>query len=227
MAFLIARHVMAVSIHAPPRGARRLSLLYRRSISRFNPRAPTRGATIVERPYPLRSAFQSTRPHEGRDSASVASDSSRISFNPRAPTRGATRVPMSAGPSGDVSIHAPPRGARPQFSDAPTIVPMFQSTRPHEGRDDPRVLSMGPFSRFNPRAPTRGATKLLARASRLLEFQSTRPHEGRDFYECAMAGNVCGFNPRAPTRGATQSLIAGGTTLHSFNPRAPTRGATN
>ena len=217
---------------------------------RFNPRAPTRGATRHGRPWfrPVRvsihapprgarphlsksatapNSFQSTRPHEGRDTAPEFTDKEDVCFNPRAPTRGATGKKSRRCCWLLVSIHAPPRGARlvEVFREVRRV--LFQSTRPHEGRDDPRVLSMGPFSRFNPRAPTRGATKLLARASRLLEFQSTRPHEGRDFYECAMAGNVCGFNPRAPTRGATQSLIAGGTTLHSFNPRAPTRGATN
>ena len=168
-------------------------------------------------------------------------------FNPRAPTRGAT---SNAGPK---------RGW-----------PVFQSTRPHEGRDQihtaeegadlvsihapPRGArrraggKRGRRGRFNPRAPTRGATVGLNLINANFWFQSTRPHEGRDLGSRSTVLGVRCFNPRAPTRGATTSLKFSvsivkfqSTRPHegrdlrrrthkkpsrSFNPRAPTRGAT-
>jgi hypothetical protein len=125
-----------VSIHAPPRGARRDD--GRRAdlhAMRFNPRAPTRGATVSvdvgvllhlfqsTRPHEGRDRavfgdqmrgvlFQSTRPHEGRDSAGASRQARTRRFNPRAPTRGATLASLLRGRLSAVSIHAPPRGAR-------------------------------------------------------------------------------------------------------------------
>ncbi len=80
-----------------------------------------------------------------------------------------------------ISIHAPLRGERQRDT---------RSTMWH--------------SYFNPRSPTRGATKQLPMPS---EF-------ARD------------FNPRSPTRGATGRTCSGSFHLLYFNPRSPTRGAT-
>ena len=170
---------------------------------RFNPRAPTRGATLrrslpTRRTYvsihaPPRGArrarnpgdavgcwFQSTRPHEGRDDGSVVGMDRFRGFNPRAPTRGATggSVPRSA--AGTVSIHAPPRGARRSQSPKYGSVFSFQSTRPHEGRDQATGAGF-PAVGVSIHAPPRGARLLRMRhGGKRLWFQSTRPHEGRD-----------------------------------------------
>ena len=57
---------------------------------------------------------------------------------------------------------------------------LFQSTRPHEGRDNRHRLNDTLCCCFNPRAPTRGATYPQTKAGSGGMFQSTRPHEGRD-----------------------------------------------
>ena len=124
--------------------------------------------------------FQSTRPHEGRDGRDGAGDAVGGSFNPRAPTRGATLSATSAYEIEIVSIHAPPRGARHGNQRSSTPKRAFQSTRPHEGRDHAYPPKDDKRRRFNPRAPTRGATSGIYTSTSAPMFQSTRPHEGRD-----------------------------------------------
>ena len=146
-----------VSIHAPPRGARKLSFAGFHRI-RFNPRAPTRGAT---HPVFRLARFRLVSIHAPPRGARLRLQRLRVEsmcFNPRAPTRGATPLRLLPTLPGSVSIHAPPRGARLMYRCPTGRLVMFQSTRPHEGRD-PSSRTRRQSSRcFNPRAPTRGAT---------------------------------------------------------------------
>ena len=170
--------------------------------------------------------FQSTRPHEGRDTEIPRPPAPSSRFNPRAPTRGATNPVARIHLGTLVSIHAPPRGARLSLLASLYTISWFQSTRPHEGRDSLPRRPCPPRYCFNPRAPTRGATR----------------RGGAEFKK------RWGFNPRAPTRGATshrpRRVAQSHVSIHApprgarlsragcirwcwrFNPRAPTRGAT-
>src|ERR1039458_8039499 len=220
---------VVVSIHAPPRGARRIRKRRRAVVACFNPRAPTRGATWREARRSGDDEFQSTRPHEGRDEAVRAviagvtvsihapprgarlslllGHSSRCSFNPRAPTRGAT-----------IELHGLQLDAE------------FQSTRPHEGRDrrqphahrlalvsihaPPRgarrqaTMRGCPTGRFNPRAPTRGATFDVGADADPGYVSIHAPPRGARRGSRLPRSRPRSFNPRAPTRGATTSGVA-------------------
>ena len=194
----------------------------------FNPRAPTRGATGSAVGARGVFTFQSTRPHEGRDPAPAAGSLASGRFNPRAPTRGATRHGRPWFRPVRVSIHAPPRGARPHLSKSATAPNSFQSTRPHEGRDTAPEFTDKEDVCFNPRAPTRGATGKKSRrccwllvsihapprGARLVEvfrevrrvlFQSTRPHEGRA--NSALLASIVSVSIHAPPRGARHILF--------------------
>ena len=194
----LTRGIKEVSIHAPPRGARPRLGRERGSGMTVSIHAPPRGAR--------RSLSRTARSTPG--------------FNPRAPTRGATIGGGQFGHDVTVSIHAPPRGARPTGTSGATIPLLFQSTRPHEGRD-PAARGARPDSGgFNPRAPTRGATMDSPSRHRLSTFQSTRPHEGRD--QSAMEGAIYAeVSIHAPPRGArphTMQLVTGVLRFQSTRP---------
>ena len=197
---------------------------------RFNPRAPTRGATgwLININVPR--LFQSTRPHEGRDVRTSWEISAGNCFNPRAPTRGATGLLDPAVRVVHVSIHAPPRGARPRLDIIQQLLDVFQSTRPHEGRDVPKRLDLygGTVSihapprgarlgglrlrelrrGFNPRAPTRGATGDTQLNGFTAAVSIHAPPRGARRRSRGATRLHDGFNPRAPTRGATKAAIA-------------------
>ena len=141
---------LAVSIHAPTRGATRCkidqSLRHRVSIH-----APTRGAT-----------------------AQVVMIELFIKVSIHAPTRGATCLDNILRPPCQVSIHAPTRGATVAIQKA-VRNKMFQSTHPHGVRQKLHVSSHHKTS-FNPRTHTGCDERGMAEMLELLKFQSTHPH---------------------------------------------------
>ena len=196
----VARPRLAVSIHAPARGATHLP---------------------VTRPSG-HGQFQSTRPHGARLSRALPRCNRPHSFNPRART-GRDADPNHAGTGGMVSIHAPARGATTERTTPMNDIDVFQSTRPHGARRTtvPRPGRRSMFQSTRPHgarrsvrqarsahwsvsihAPARGATSLprsilaqrlvsihapargatvtnWTRASSMPLFQSTRPHGAR------------------------------------------------
>ena len=106
-------------------------------------------------------------------------------FNPRSPTRGATGETHG----GHILIifqstlpyAGSDRGLRRPVSD-----PSFQSTLPYAGSDFYGTFVFLCFNNFNPRSPTRGATRSRTRSG------PRRSH----------------FNPRSPTRGATGRITS-------------------
>ena len=162
--------------------------------------APARGATRWRYARPHQQWFQSTRPHEARQSQS--------SQMPSAPMFQSTR-PHEARPlllAGIqqflvVSIHAPARGATDDERDAPLAL-----------------------AGFNPRARTRRDRMSLPVMTARSLFQSTRPHEARPLQPRAARAPAECFNPRARTRrdhDAARDRAADLVSIH-----APARGAT-
>ena len=144
---------MAISIHAPTRGATG-GVLYVNCVTRyFNPRshkgsdhklrtkffsmpisihAPTRGATALVRDLQKQSAISIHAPTRG---ATLVADAvnQAVSISIHAPTRGATSIRRTSTSVQPISIHAPTRGAT-QFLVIKEDLPRFQSTLPQGER---------------------------------------------------------------------------------------------
>ncbi len=128
------RHpALAVSIHAPARGA--------------TSRAFVSAASLV---------FQSTPPRGGRHQPLPGDGAARQSFNPRPRAGGDTRSRCGTQRSSTFQS-TPPRGGRRRVGDTIPLEFVFQSTPPRGGR--PRVRDGIPRQRqVSIHAPTRGAT---------------------------------------------------------------------
>ena len=235
---------LAVSIHAPTRGATLtagLAVMFVIKFQSTRPRgarpqgrgahlrahpvsihAPTRGATYLPSatPVPMR-AFQSTRPRGARPAAGFSAGSAGAVFQSTRP-RGA-RPTQGLRPllHRSVSIHAPTRGATAWHS-RPSAPRLFQSTRPRGARL--RVVPLEcAVAAVSIHAPTRGATLDMQTAEALEDgFQSTRPRGARpDPARGARRGH--GFNPRAHA-GRDPPLTSNLTRYRQFQSTRP-RGA--
>ncbi len=188
--------LLAVSIHAPTRGATHgHQTLGRYRIVSIH--APTRGATYV-----------------------VAPPSVVNGVSIHAPTRGATSVRTRSSSNLRVSIHAPTRGATcPGFA---TRFPLrFQSTRPRGARHflSLDILAIGCF---NPRAHAGRDIARVAICARIVLFQSTRPRGAR-LVDCADINTWAQFQSTRP-RGARQKRRGATTSPYRFQSTRP-RGA--
>ena len=165
-----------VSIHAPARGATVTAAGALTAISGFNPRAR------AGRDLPLRSTLRRGR-----------------GFNPRA-RAGRDIIPRCLFNHGQVSIHAPARGATADPSNGGSTRSSF-NPRARAGRDQQihDVLGFGEFQSTRPRG-----ARLKAWGNATVEawFQSTRPRGARPEFliTCIANGNV---SIHAPARGAT------------------------
>ncbi len=122
---------MDVSIHAPTRGA--TSFFHPLwTAQTFQSTRPHGARLKAKREWSVESAFQSTRPHGARHVSAVDG----VMYGEFQSTRphGARRAFLDAAHRlGDVSIHAPTRGAT-QILSYCFIFNVFQSTRPHGAR---------------------------------------------------------------------------------------------
>ena len=198
---------MKLSIHAPARGATRLS-----PIRRFNPRPRTGGdgsATVVGpisfqwRALGQPDGFVSIHaPARGATRGRSCGPRQREHrFNPRPRTGGDLRMTWCQEfPAVIVSIRAPARGATARLMESHQVYGLGVSIR----------------------APARGATNRdrWTTCRTLLTFQSAPPHGGRR--RSAHAEHV---SFRAPARGATIGSQRGREALQ-VSIRAPARGAT-
>ena len=148
-----------ISIHAPQHGERPRTKDIIAAMSHFNPRSPTRGATMIY--YPLLSRisisihapqhgerrttganpttsflFQSTLPNTGSDMLDD-SYSFSIFISIHAPQHG-ERQPLSLISLlfFNISIHAPQHGERQDEDECCTYIVEFQSTLPNTGSDE-------------------------------------------------------------------------------------------
>ena len=127
-----------VSIHAPARGATRVSRSPVRSRTSFNPRPRTGGDVTVPRGLTYELLFQSTPPHGGRPVGI------RLLFE---------MVPFQS---------TPPHGGRLAVPRGLTYELLFQSTPPHGGRPE-RRCNDADADAVSIHAPARGATDPAAR----------------------------------------------------------------
>ena len=180
--------------------------------------APAKGATVTGNDSATAiSQFQSTRPRRARLKYGSLRNSSSC-FNPRAREgRDAARYRQQCG-SGEVSIHAPAKGATKGFR--PDVQPRygFQSTRPRRARRGVQAAHRRGEG-FNPRAREGRDTKDCTLARTPKRFQSTRPRRARPSLRTSFFSIERSFNPRAREgRDLYQSLRPA--TFKCFNPRA-------
>ena len=122
--------ISSVSIHAPARGAT-IDIYYQGDFLPVSIHAPARGATKHTQTRWSGIQFQSTPPRGGRRNI-PKHGGLESGFNPR-PREGGDRQRASRGRPGDVSIHAPARGAT-LIPPHPGACQEFQSTPPRGGR---------------------------------------------------------------------------------------------
>ena len=169
----------AVSIHAPARGATPGTLEIKPGIQ-FQFTRP-QGARPLARPMiRVCSVFQFTRPQGARLAGAAATD-----------------------PFGDVSIHAPARGATWEADDVRRRIASFNS-RARKGRDSSSVFFGMNFSTFQFTRP-QGARRLRPSPRILSRSFNSRARKGRDAKAARLPCGVVGFNSRARKGRDTQS----------------------
>ena len=210
---------VAISIHAPPRGA---TIPFRREnpLAVISIHAPPRGATETVEVSKSGILFQFTPLREGRLNSSAATMSASY-FNSRPSARGdvyvwtslATPVEFqftplregrlypshTKGGDGRISIHAPPRGATHNECVNLCFVMTFQFTPLREGRHNECV-----------------------NLCFVMTFQFTPLREGR-LVEAVQRRSPGDFNSRPSARGDGRCRPAQSTTQH-FNSRPSARG---
>ena len=126
-------YLTTVSIHAPPRGRDPRPGSTACAQPAFQSTRPREGATAIVVGVPATIFwFQSTRPREGATEGS-SSTMSCCSFNPRAPARARRQGPGTP-TSGQVSIHAPPRGRDAATQPRCTFTVCFNPRAPARAR---------------------------------------------------------------------------------------------
>ena len=195
----------------------------------FNPRIPTRDATL----FPVFPAspykFQSTHPNAGCDVSYKTTYQIIFDFNPRIPTRDATTHYCSFDWWELISIHASQRGMRHFSQKSLLLYPHFNPRIPTRDATNCRCIARIILS-ISIHASQRGmrhsdvddGTYLLRisihasqRGMRLASlgvgqnwdlFQSTHPNAGCDINSELVLMFENDFNPRIPTRDATAHL---------------------
>ena len=217
-----------VSIHAPARGATRVSSEYGwRHIVSIH--APARGATSHVAGYGSAPCFN-PRTREGCDMSMCSTIRQGQGFNPRT-REGCDPYKFVKGTYGGVSIHAPARGAT-RSSAYQSRLSVFQSTHPRGVR---HVAFKGARRHdVSIHAPARGATGWSGCEFHDYKFQSTHPRGVRpktleqDIAECRFQSTRSeehtSVSIHAPARGATMCEPIAGLELVSIH--APARGAT-
>ena len=192
-----------ISIHAPPRGATRPVCLLVVVDNNFNSRPSARGDEILLALRLSNGLFQFTPLREGR--------------------RGAFRA--SGCHTGQISIHAPPRGAT-SAGDLEAVHKLFQFTPLREGRRAKRTGKAKGMTHISIHAPPRGATvcdSACADTPALISIHA--PPRGATPAEPPAASSQQ-ISIHAPPRGATAgsggNLNPGDISIH-----APPRGATS
>ena len=137
-----------------PHGERLFQLCFRFISGKFQSTLPHGERPKMNRGDDLCHQFQSTLPH-GERRIFPGEDSERGEISIHAPTRGATAKAMPYQTSIQISIHAPTRGATQLKCDLAEAM----------------AISI--------HAPTRGATSLPIHIYQILQFQSTLPHGER------------------------------------------------
>ena len=144
-----------ISIHAPARGATKLSTNNLPASLYFNPRPPRGGRQLCTKTTSIVSSFQSTPPARGATSWRQTARNLSI-FQSTPPARGATRRPGSACQRCRISIHAPREGGDHRICANKRKSRGFQSTPPARGATDGAICRRRSMGNFNPRPPRGG-----------------------------------------------------------------------
>ena len=212
-----------ISIHAPARGATGDAKDIWLAVRNFNPRS-REGSDIQPTRNKRETAdkFQSTLPR-GERHHSVAFSVFLLPFQSTLP-RG--ERPFSGSDSilcGNISIHAPARGATKEKS-APARISSFQSTLPRGERLVKPCCLKYPFN-FNPRSREGSdAEKRRGNCMAKVNF-NPRSREGSDGMTAGY-GMQAAISIHAPARGATNDT-AETCSRQSISIHAPARGATS
>ena len=210
-----------ISTHAPLAGRDALAAPLSKRYTDFNPRAPC-GARLetcarnhkdekISTHAPLAGRDRCIRrdagggkisthaPLAGRDWDLYAEEHADFYFNPRAPC-----------------------GARQIILCRPSLLKVFQPTRPLRGATILFCVGLAVVTSFQPTRPLRGATPLyLIRATVGNIFQPTRPLRGATKMQFILRVALL-FQPTRPLRGATHASAARRCPYKGdFNPRAP------
>ena len=214
--------MLAISIHAPPRGA-----------------------TVAAVVDALSVLFQFTPLREGRPFADLLGSARRLfQFTPLREGRRAFSSILH--PDGrNISIHAPPRGATKIMAEYTAAAAQFQFTPLREGRPIGKVIEQpGSLFQFTPlregrrsgvrpprrrppisiHAPPRGATQKLNILREYFQFQFTPLREGRRPQEGQERCHHSYFNSRPSARGDLLQVQTEG--KENISIHAPPRGAT-
>ena len=213
--------IIAVSIHAPTRGATMVGgdvfdgLL-------VSIHAPTRGATYqTYEDIWINSSFN-PRAHAGRDLTLDMLEITQQRFQSTRP-RGARHFRLGAVHGIlEVSIHAPTRGATCKLASCVWLSKCF-NPRAHAGRDLKYQRCVENVAWVSIHAPTRGATKLQSHRLGKPKFQSTRPRGARRKTTNRNTMKLL-VSIHAPTRGATSLPPSSLWTMTMFQSTRP-RGA--
>ena len=185
--------VLAVSIHAPARGATEDDELTQLDVE-FQSTHP-RGVRLGRRGYAMRGASFNPRTREGCDNRSGNYSIYTVKFQ---------------------STH--PRGVRHTYKEKRSVEDMFQSTHPRGVRRSKTAMWSLRTSCFNPR--TREGCDFIRPTSSFTHgvFQSTHPRGVRRCSSsCGSPG--CGFNPRTREGCDLSVQIVDGDISLCFNPR--------
>ena len=163
--------MLAISIHAPVKGATRGAPLTRRTRWHFNPRSREGSEKNAFSPKKIR-VISTPAPVRGAPGTAVVMLHARNAISIHAPVKGATRLPASGAVWSTISIHAPVKGAT---------------------GCGVRITQNGVISIH---APVKGATGTSTCTLRLQNF-NPRSREGSDYASITPSAIVQHFNPRS------------------------------
>ena len=190
--------------------------------------------TYVNRYFPdvlpesvLRHFGHSERPAgklgEGATAVSGAELCERL-FQSTPPARGATQCQRYLQLYATISIHAPPRGGRPEPEVLCSSARIFQSTPPARGATRSGSGFDHVNDNFNPRPPRGGRPPDVIRAYPALYISIHAPREGGDDRSSRHNRPPADFNPRPPRGGRPRLGPCRATAHRDFNPRPPRGG---
>ena len=167
--------IVAVSIHAPARGATPGGFVQPGNRLCFDPR-PRTGGDGHDHAVDCTSRVSIHAPARGA-TLTVAALTGTLSFDPR-PRTGGDRTPLASRCWKPSFRSTPPHGGRLALNRIPPDRTRFRSTPPHGGRPA-AIVHRSSHDIVSIHAPARGATTFSDEAAAEIMFRSTPPHGGR------------------------------------------------
>ncbi len=186
--------MLAISIHAPVKGATRGAPLTRRTRWHFNPRS--REGSDKNALYPPKIMVISIHaPVKGATCTAVVMLHARNAISIHAPVKGATRLPASGAVWSTISIHAPVKGAT-GCGVRITQNGVISIHAPVKGATGTSTCTLR-LQNFNPRSREGSDDNAARNASRTRHF-NPRSREGSDSTWLSMMGVSCAFQSTLP-----------------------------